>query len=415
MGVRLGAARGVLTRLRAALAQAIAPTTSHDDLTHWRLSAFLETADEVPFETTADGTITYVGPRSVELLGYEPADVLGLSMAVVLAPGELARARKLLADSLAAGSGWTKQRYTYVARDGQRKDLYSSALLHLDTDGTPIGFTGTLRAVDVDATELAARQRTRERVAGVLEQQALHPVYQPIVSVTSGEVVGVEALARFTAEPVQAPDQWFRDAATAGLGTELELLAVGKALQGAERLPSHLYVSVNVSPQTLLSGRLPQLFDASRWPSARLVLEITEHVSVDDYAELQPYVDELRARGARIAVDDAGAGYASFRHILRLRPDYIKLDRTLVDGLDHDPAKRALAGAFVTFGHEVGATVVAEGVESEQELQAAGALGIRSAQGYHLGRPVPAEHLQALLPRQASRPASLQRQGSAAT
>ncbi|MGN6299844.1 MAG: EAL domain-containing protein [Angustibacter sp.] len=415
MGGHRDAARAATTRLRAALARAIAPASTHDDLTHWRLSAFLETADEVAFETTADGTITYVGARSVELLGYEPADVVGQSMAVVLAPGELARARTLLADSLAAGSGWTKQRYTYVARDGQLKDLYSSALLHLGPDGEPIGFTGTLRAIEQDVAELAALERTRERVAAVLEHQALHPVYQPIVSVTSGEVVGVEALARFSAEPVQAPDRWFRDAASVGLGTELELLAVQKALHGAQHLPAGLYVSVNVSPQTLLSGRLVALLDESLWPTSRLVLEITEHVSVDDYAELLPYVDEVRGRGARVAVDDAGAGYASFRHILRLCPDFIKLDRTLVDGLDHDPAKRALAGAFVTFGREMGATVVAEGIESEQELQAAGALGIQSAQGYHLGRPAPVDQVRGVIPRQTAAPETLQRQGSAAT
>ena len=415
MGARSGVARGALTRLRAAVARAIAPGPLPDDLAHWRLSAFLETADEVPFETTADGTITYAGPRSVELLGYAPVDVLGKSMAVVLAPREFSRARQLLADSLAAGSGWTKQRFTYVTRDGHERDLCSSALLHVGPDGQPVGFTGTLRAVEEDVAELAALERVRERVAAVLEHQALHPVYQPIVSVGSGDVVGVEALARFAAEPLQAPDQWFRDAADAGLGTELELLAVEKALHGAQYLPPGLYVSVNVSPQTLLSGRLPRLLDESLWPTSRLVLEITEHVSVDDYAELLPFVDELRALGARVAVDDAGAGYASFRHILRLRPDYIKLDRTLVDGLDVDPAKRALAGAFVTFGHEVGATVVAEGIESEQELRAAGALGIQSAQGYHLGRPAPVDQLRATVRRQVSSAPPTQRQGSSAT
>lgn len=415
MGAPTWRAPGALTRLRTAVARFIAPSTAPDDLTRWRLSAFLETADEVAFETTADGTITYVGPRSVDLLGYEPVDVIGQSMSVVLAPREFARARRLLADSLAAGSGWTKQRYTYVSRDGQERDFYSSALLHVRPDGAPIGFTGTLRAADADPADVAARQRLRAQVADALEQQALHAVYQPIVSVTSGHVVGVEALARFTAEPAQPPDRWFTDAAAVGLGTDLELLAVELALRGAQYLPPGLYVSVNVSPQTLLSGRLPQLLDESLWPTSRLVLEITEHESVDDYTELLPFVDAVRARGARVAVDDAGAGYASFRHILRLRPDYIKLDRTLVDGLDHDPAKRALAGAFVTFGQEVGATVVAEGIETEQELQAARALGIQSAQGYHLGRPAPVDHLRDAVARLAASAQTLLPQGSAAT
>jgi EAL domain-containing protein (putative c-di-GMP-specific phosphodiesterase class I) len=183
------------------------------------------------------------------------------------------------------------------------------------------------------------------------------------------------------------PDRWFADAAEVGLGTEVELIAVETALFAARGLPRCLYLSVNLSPTTLQSGLLPGLLAASGWPPERLVIEITEHTPVEDYGSLEECLAELRAPGFRLAVDDAGAGYASFRHILGLRPEYIKLDRALIDGIDTDPARRALVSAVVTFGREVGAGVIAEGVETSGELQAARGLGVAAAQGYFLGRP----------------------------
>jgi EAL domain-containing protein (putative c-di-GMP-specific phosphodiesterase class I) len=146
-------------------------------------------------------------------------------------------------------------------------------------------------------------------------------------------------------------------------------------------------VSLNVGPAMLSR---PGLFDAlveSGIAPHRFVLEITEHSSISDYDDVLASLGALRTIGVRLAVDDAGAGYASFRHILRLGPEIIKLDRSLIAGLHDDPALRALASAVVAFGAEMGSTVTAEGIETPEELRCAQALGIHAAQGYLFGKP----------------------------
>jgi PAS domain S-box-containing protein len=360
--------------------------------TEQRLSAFNDTAVEVLWETTTDGVITYASPRA-DLLGYTADELVGEGIDIVLAGRDHQRAWDLLSTSLLAGQGWTNERLTFLTRDGHEREMYSSALIHVGTDDQPIGFTGTLRDVEPTNDEDREYIRSHSSVNYILTTQALRTVFQPIVSLSSGAVVGAEALTRFTADPHLTPDVWFHRAADVGLGVELELLALHTALSSAGALPRHIYLSVNLSPQALAADGLVETLTRASWPCSQLVVEITEHVSVSDYADLLAQVQALRDLGIRIAVDDAGAGYASFRHILQLRPDYIKLDRGLVDGLDHDPAKRALAGAFVTFGREVDATIIAEGVENGLEVRAARALGMHAAQGYHLGRPAPADRV----------------------
>ena len=120
----------------------------------------------------------------------------------------------------------------------------------------------------------------------------------------------------------------------------------------------------------------------------RIVVELTEHASIEEYGAVLAAVADLRERGVRLAVDDAGAGYASFRHILRLAPEIIKLDRSLICGLHDDAALRALAAAVVMFALDMGSTVTAEGVETPEELRCAQGLGIHAAQGYLFGKPV---------------------------
>jgi EAL domain-containing protein (putative c-di-GMP-specific phosphodiesterase class I) len=229
------------------------------------------------------------------------------------------------------------------------------------------------------------------RISGLLARADLRIVFQPIISTASGRLVGAEALSRFEAfnpaDPPDPPDVVFAQAATVGLGVELELLAVRVALLAAQALPEDLYVSINVSPAAVLSSELTDALLASHVPLHRIVLEITEHVSVSDYRVLTSRTDELRSLGVRIAVDDAGAGFSSFRHILRLAPEYIKLDRTLIENISDDPARRALAAAVVLFAYEMGSAVVAEGIETLAELRMTQTLGIDAAQGFLLGRP----------------------------
>ena len=162
-------------------------------------------------------------------------------------------------------------------------------------------------------------------------------VFQPIVKLASGDVVGVEALARFDEDPPRAPDVWFEEAATTGLGVDLEITAMVAALQSLEALPAGQYMAVNVSPPTLCSETFTPTLEG--WPLARVVVELTEHHVIEDYDLVIETMNDLRRRGARLAVDDTGAGFASLKHILKLAPDVIKLDLHLVRDIDSDPAK----------------------------------------------------------------------------
>ena len=185
----------------------------------------------------------------------------------------------------------------------------------------------------------------------------LTTVLQPIVDLGSGDRVGAEALARFGGREHRSPDLIFGEALAVGLGVELELAALETGLAAMHHLPSASYLSLNVSPSTVLSPRLAQVFDGA--DAGRVVLELTEHAEVADYDVLTRALETLRRRGVRLAVDDAGAGFASLRHIVRLSPDFIKLDVSLTRGIDIDPVRQSLAAALVSFARDTGPVVVA--------------------------------------------------------
>ncbi len=210
--------------------------------------------------------------------------------------------------------------------------------------------------------------------------------FQPIVDLRSGGAVGAEALSRFVQGPTRAPDKWFDEAASVGLGVELEVAALDTALEQLPRLPSKLYLSVNASVETIMS---PDFADVlSDVPAERIVLELTEHTQVTDYVQFEQGIATLRSQGVRLAVDDTGAGFASLQHVLNLRPDVIKLDIALTRGIDRDPARRALGRALLSFGLDAyNASIVAEGIETEGELEVLRALGCPCGQGFYLGRP----------------------------
>ncbi|MBI4259855.1 MAG: EAL domain-containing protein, partial [Actinobacteria bacterium] len=234
--------------------------------------------------------------------------------------------------------------------------------------------------------------RHRQRVMAVrraLAPDALRIVLQPVFELETGEVRGVEALSRFRVEPDWPPDVWFREAAEVGMGVELEIAAIRAAMAHLDRLPPDTYLSVNLSPDTMQSHRYLEVLDAT--DASRIVVEVTEHAAVEDYDALSPALQALRIRGGRLAIDDAGSGYASLRHILQLAPDLIKLDITLTRGIDTDRPRRALASALVSFSSEIDATIVAEGIETRSELDALRELGVHFGQGYFLARPAPIE------------------------
>jgi EAL domain-containing protein (putative c-di-GMP-specific phosphodiesterase class I) len=207
------------------------------------------------------------------------------------------------------------------------------------------------------------------------------------LNLRTGLVVGGEALARFSGSPAQGPDRWFNDAATVGMGLDLELSAVRRAVMLLDRIPAACYLSVNVSPAVATSTRLLDLMSERNVAAQRIVLELTEHADVADYDALRTALVPLRALGLRIAVDDAGAGFASMSHILNLRPDFVKLDMSLVRGIHRDAARRALARGMLIFATEIGACLIAEGVETAEDLAALRAVGLTHGQGYLLGRP----------------------------
>lgn len=227
---------------------------------------------------------------------------------------------------------------------------------------------------------------TVNRIRHALEHRTFHPVFQPIYTLDDGRLLAVEALTRFDTTPSRPPDVWFHQAARAGLGIELELATIDAALDEAQRLPADVAVSVNTSPDTLIDPRLPALLDRHTRP---VIVEITEHAIIDDYPRLEAALRQLRRRGIQVAVDDAGAGFASLRHIVRLTPDFIKLDISLTQGLRDDPVRRALATALVQFAHTTGAQLIAEGIEHADDLETWTALGAHAAQGYLLAAPGP--------------------------
>jgi len=222
-------------------------------------------------------------------------------------------------------------------------------------------------------------------VRSALEPGAFSIHLQPICAVLSGEPVGFEALSRFVLEPLRSPDAWFGDAAECGLAVELECAAIEAALLVFDQLPAPLTLSVNASPETVSSGALARVLGDRAID--RLTLEVTEHAAVKSYDLLNAELAPLRARGLKLAIDDAGAGFAGLQHILRLQPDIIKLDMTLIQTIDIDPARRALAAAMQMFARQTGAVLVAEGVETRDELSTLARLSFMRAQGYLLGKP----------------------------
>jgi EAL domain-containing protein (putative c-di-GMP-specific phosphodiesterase class I)/ActR/RegA family two-component response regulator len=240
-----------------------------------------------------------------------------------------------------------------------------------------------LRRDEMAQEELGAR---REEIARFIDGDGLSMVFQPIMELATREIAGVEALARFSSSLPRTPDKWFAQAVELELGVRLELAAIRQALNALPRIPSEWYLSVNASHRTACSPELPGIVG----PVAnRLVVEITEHEAVEDYGTLLAALGTLRGLGARVAIDDAGAGYSSLRHTLRLEPEVVKVDISLTRNIDTDRAKRALSRSIVSFSEEMGITIVAEGIETEAELATLLELGVRYGQGYLLAKPGP--------------------------
>jgi diguanylate cyclase (GGDEF)-like protein len=238
------------------------------------------------------------------------------------------------------------------------------------------------------AANLAARpSRADERaeVEALLRRgvDAIRPVFQPVLELATGRVCGYEALARIDGEPVRGPDQWFAQAHRAGLGAELEALALRAAL-AVDNRPAGTFLALNVSPRALLA---PPVADVLPAALSGFVIELTEHEVFTTEHALERCLAELRERGARVALDDAGAGYAGLQQLIRVAPDILKIDRSLVHGAHSDAFRYALLEALVSFAGTTGAAVCGEGVEDLADLRALADLDATYAQGYALARP----------------------------
>lgn len=245
-----------------------------------------------------------------------------------------------------------------------------------------------LGQLSVDRQNETQTRRREKRIRRALEgKDRFSMVFQPICSL-SGRMVGAEALARFRGPPRRGPERWFAEAEEVGLRRELEVAAAKVALSALPSLPPEIYLSLNVSPKTLLSGSFRKLVLENSDPT-RVVVEVTEHARIDDYERLNAAFDRLRGPGVRLAVDDAGAGFASLRHILRLAPDFIKLDRTLIDGIEYDRSRQALAAGLISFAEKIEATIIAEGIEHSAEVDVLTALGVGYGQGFFIAKPAP--------------------------
>ena len=241
-------------------------------------------------------------------------------------------------------------------------------------------------ADQVDREQLESEKRRLEwsRIRGVLDRDDIDVEFQPVFDLDDCTIVSLEALARFWTEPMRSPSVWFAEAAEVGLGVELELAAIRSALQRLDEFPPGVAIALNVSPTTALDSRFGELLVGV---ADRVVVEITEHAQVDDYDALRTALAPLRERGAQLAIDDVGAGFANLRHILRLAPDLVKLDLSLTQEISRDPAREALASSLVGFAEGVGASIVAEGISSDEDLALLRALGVDYGQGFHLARP----------------------------
>ena len=230
---------------------------------------------------------------------------------------------------------------------------------------------------------VAKRAAVQRAMAG----NASRIVYQPIYGLKDGILIGMECLSRFDSTELSSPNQWFDLAEEVGMRQQMELSAIRRALRTLDHFPASLYFGLNCSPETILSGALPEALEGT--DPRRLVVEITEHAIVADYDPLTQALQPLRRQGLRVAIDDAGAGYASMRHIVSLLPDFIKLDMSLTRAIDTDPTRRALARAMTAFAHEIGSQIIAEGIETRAEFDLLRTLGVDTGQGFLLSRPLP--------------------------
>jgi PAS domain S-box-containing protein len=393
-GVQLLVAVATLTWLALPVAAALAVVTSSlraRRTVHQQAQAIATTealSRDWVWECDAEHRLTSSNAAVRGLLGYEPAELLGETCEHLIAPEVLPEIRELIRQNL-------DERGTPVLdgplevpwrhADGHTVVLQGSSAPIRDEHGLVVGYRGTRQLLTEAMVAERAVRASCERVRGVLADRAVDIALQPIIDLNTGRLAGVEALARF--RDGRPPDVWFREAAEAGLALDLDRLTFMAAMDLLPELPETCQLSINATPELLVDKAFHQRLRAPGVPGERIVVEVTEHVRISSYTDIAEALAPLRELGIRLAVDDTGAGFASLNHVLQLRPDVIKIDRSLVSNVTTDAARRSVITSLVLLALDLGASVTAEGVETPSELETIGTMGADHAQGYLLARP----------------------------
>lgn len=230
------------------------------------------------------------------------------------------------------------------------------------------------------------------RILQIIRSQSVEPYFQPIVDMVSGEIYGYEALARGPKNTTfEQPLTLFGSAVEAGLVCDLDRLCIDKAWRQARLLDKGRRIFLNIHPETVTDPAFPALLDAE-WDGAdvgNVVLELTERMGMADCECIRRHLQPFRERGIKIAVDNTCAGLSSIEWMAELKPDFIKIDLSLVRGMHRDPVRQSLIATLVQTARQFGVGLIAEGVESRGEFDALRALQIELGQGYFFGKPAP--------------------------
>ena len=342
-----------------------------------------------------DGTYRYASAAARELLGYEPAELVGSWAYDHFHPDDVAGV------SVAHRHALVHAPFTAVYRLRHKAGHYvrveTTTRVIAEPGGEVKEIVCCTRRIGEGAPRDPALDREREagleRVGRVLADESIRAVFQPMVELTTGRVFAYEALARFPEDPAHTPDRWFADAWRVGLGVPLELLAARKAAEALHRLPADVGLCINASPPTIAADGFLRSLGGQ---VGRVAVETTEHLQVEDYDDIDRKLAALREAGGRLMIDDFGAGFASLRHVLKLRPDWIKLDISLTEQLVEDGVARALVAAIASFAEQAEIGVIAEGIETREELDALRELGVRYGQGYYIAHPAALGDMSAL-------------------
>ena len=238
--------------------------------------------------------------------------------------------------------------------------------------------------IERDICGLRGIAQKRKNIKQLIDQRQFFPVFQPVFDLKNHQVTGFEALTRFVAQPRRTPQHWFNEASDVGLQQALELATLHSAL-AAVGLPLNKTIAVNLSPDSILEQQQAIVRALPR--NQTIAIEITEHDIIEDYDLVNRALAPLRELGIKLAVDDVGAGFACLKHILLLKPDIIKIDQSIVKAIDHNKDAQAITRAMVTFAQEIQCEVIAEGIETAEELAMLKQLNVAKGQGFLLGAP----------------------------